>query len=113
MRAIGPRQAARLFQTGERIDAAYAQRIGLVHEVAEPEQVDARLQAIVDNLLAGGPNAQGEAKSLIEDIVDRPITRELMEQTAVRIADVRSNPEAIEGLSAFLEKRSPDWVPEK
>ncbi len=37
LRAIGPRQARRLFQTGERIDAAQAQRIGLVHEMAEPE----------------------------------------------------------------------------
>src|SRR5215472_16215964 len=51
VRAIGPRQASRLFVTGERIDAAHAQRIGLVHEVGESDQLDARLQSIVDNLL--------------------------------------------------------------
>src|SRR5215472_616793 len=51
VRAIGPRHASRLFVTGERIDAAHAQRIGLVHEVAEPDQLDARIQSIVDNLL--------------------------------------------------------------
>ena len=113
VRAIGPRQASRLFVTGERIDAAHAQRIGLVHEVAEPDQFDVRLQSIIDNLLAGGPSAQSAAKSLIEDVVDRPITRELMELTAMRIADIRSDAEAIEGLSAFLEKRPADWVPEK
>ena len=113
LRAIGPRQARRLFQTGERIDAAQAHRIGLVHEIAEPEQADARVQAIVDDLLAGGPIAQSAAKNLIEAIADRPITRGLIEETAVRIADVRSGPEAFEGLSAFLEKRPPDWMPEK
>ncbi len=113
VRAIGPRQASRLFVTGERIDAAHAQRIGLVHEVAEPDQLDVRLQLIIDNLLAGGPSAQSAAKSLIEDVVDRPITRELMELTAMCIADIRSDAEAIEGLSAFLEKRPADWVPEK
>lgn len=113
VRAIGPRQASRLFVTGERIDAAYAQRIGLIHEAAEAEQLDARLQSIVHNLLAGAPSAQSAAKSMIESIVDRPITRELMEETAVAIADRRSDPEAAEGLSAFLEKRPPDWMPEK
>src|SRR5215472_9567962 len=52
LRAIGPRQARRLFQTGERIDAAGAHRIGLVHETVEPEQLDARIQSIVNDLLA-------------------------------------------------------------
>jgi methylglutaconyl-CoA hydratase len=113
LRCIGPRQARRLFQTGERIDAAHAQRIGLVHETAQPEQLDAKVQSIIDDLLAGGPSAQNAAKSLIEALTNRPVTRELIEETAVRIADIRSDPEAVEGLSAFLEKRPPDWVPEK
>jgi methylglutaconyl-CoA hydratase len=113
LRAIGPRHARRLFQTGERIDAAEAHRIGLVHETAEVEQLDARVQAIVNDLLAGGPAAESAAKTLIEALTDRPISRELIEETAVRIADIRSDAEAVEGLSAFLEKRPPDWVPEK
>ena len=113
VRAIGPRQASRLFVTGERIDAAHAERIGLVHEIAEPDQLDACLQSIVGNLLSGAPGAQSDAKRMIDAVVDQPITRELMELTAVAIADRRSNPEAVEGLSAFLEKRKPDWVPSK
>lgn len=113
MRAIGTRQAGRLFQTGERIDAAHAQRIGLVHEIAEPEQLDVRLQSIVADILAGAPGAQSAAKRLIDAVAGRPITRELMEDTAVCIADIRSQPEAQEGLSAFLEKRPPDWMPQK
>lgn len=113
VRAIGPRNASRLFVTGERIDAAHAQRIGLVHEVAAPEQLDAQVQAIVNSLLAGAPGAQSAAKKLIDSVAGRPITRELMEETAVAIAERRADTEAAEGLSAFLEKRSPDWVPEK
>jgi methylglutaconyl-CoA hydratase len=113
VRAIGPRQASRFFVTGERLDAAHAQRIGLVHEIAEPDQLDSCVQTIVDHLLAGAPGAQRAAKSMIEAVTGRPITRELMEYTAVAIADRRSDPEAVEGLSAFLEKRPPDWVPEK
>lgn len=113
VRAIGPRQASRLFVTGERIDAAHAQRIGLIHEIADPDRLDEAVQSIADKVLAGAPGAQRAAKGMIEAVVDRPITRELMEQTAVAIADRRSDPEAAEGLSAFLEKRPPDWVPQK
>ncbi len=112
VRALGPRQSGRLFVTAERIDAAHALRIGLVHETAEPDQLDSPLQKIIDNILAGAPGAQTAAKRMIEAVVDRPITRELMEETAVAIADRRSDPEAVEGLTAFLEKRKPDWVPE-
>jgi methylglutaconyl-CoA hydratase len=113
VRAIGPRQAGRLFVTGERIDVAHALRIGLVHEAAEPDQLESLLQRIVENILAGPPGAQSAAKRMIETVVDRPVTRELMEETAVAIADRRSDPEAVEGFSAFLAKRKPDWVPEK
>lgn len=113
VRAIGPRQASRLFVTAERIDAAQAQRIGLIHEVSPPDQLDAQLQSIVNHLLAGAPGAQSAAKSMIDTVVDRPITRELLEETAVAIAHRRSDPEAVEGLSAFLEKRKPDWMPQE
>jgi methylglutaconyl-CoA hydratase len=113
IRAIGERQARRLFQTGERIDAATAERIGLLHEVVPPEELDERMRVAIDALLAGAPLAQREAKQLITDIVNRPVTAELIEETAQRIATRRAHPEAAEGLSAFLEKRSAAWTPRK
>ncbi|MEF7613364.1 enoyl-CoA hydratase/isomerase family protein [Aquincola sp. MAHUQ-54] len=109
VRAIGERQAYRYFQTAERIGAARAREIGLVHEVAEPEQLDAAVQAIVDALLAGGPKAQAASTALIRAVANRPVTAELIEDTARRIAELRATPEAKEGLSAFLEKRAPSW----
>ncbi|KAA6460264.1 enoyl-CoA hydratase/isomerase family protein [Acidobacteria bacterium AB60] len=110
VQAIGPRWARRLFLTGERIDAPRAQEIGLVHEVTAPEELDAKVAEIIENLLAGAPGAQRAAKELVHAIVARAITPELMEDTAMRIATVRSEPEAHEGLSAFLEKRPASWV---
>jgi methylglutaconyl-CoA hydratase len=111
--AVGPRHALRLFLSGERIDAAHAEKIGLIHESVALDQLDARLDAITHNLLAGGPLAQRAAKSLIRAIDFQPVTDELIEDTAVRIANIRSEPEASEGLSAFLEKRPAAWVPQK
>jgi methylglutaconyl-CoA hydratase len=111
VRAIGQRWAKRLFQTAERIGAAQAEKIGLVHEVADAQELDARVDAIVKDLLAGAPSAQTAAKELIDVVAGRPITAELVEYTAERIAVIRAHEDAKEGLSAFLEKRKPRWVP--
>jgi len=111
VRAIGARWARRLFQTAERMTAAQAEKIGLVHEAVEPEALDARVEAVIRDLLAGAPLAQQAAKDLIDAVADRPITAELIEYTAERIAVIRAQDEAREGLSAFLEKRQPGWVP--
>ena len=113
VRAIGERQAYRYFQTAERIGAERARDIGLVHEVAEPEAVDAKVQEVVDALLAGGSLAQAAATDLIRAVAHRPVDDDVVEDTARRIATLRATPEAREGLSAFLEKRPASWVPTK
>ncbi len=110
LRAIGARQAYRYFQTAERIDAAKAREIGLVHETVAPEELDAMVRAIVDSLLQGGPLAQAAAKELIRAVGQQPINDNLVEDTAHRIAYLRATPEAREGIAAFLEKRNPEWV---
>jgi methylglutaconyl-CoA hydratase len=63
VRAIGERQAYRYFQTAERIAAQRAREIGLVHEVAEPEALDAKVQELVDALLAGPRSRGGHNRS--------------------------------------------------
>ena len=108
--AIGERQACRYFLGAERISAARARELGLVHEVTEPEQLDAKINEIASALLAGGPVSQSAAKELIRAVANRPVTDDLVEHTAQRIAALRATPEATEGIGAFLEKRAPAWV---
>ena len=109
--AIGARQAQRYFLTGERFPAAEAFRIGLLHDIVQPSELDARVNEILGALLLAGPEAQREAKLLIRAIVHRPIEAPLIADTAERIARVRASDEAREGIAAFLAKRSPAWVP--
>jgi methylglutaconyl-CoA hydratase len=110
IRAIGARQAYRYFQTAERIDARRAVELGLAHEAAEPERLDEKIKQIVAALLAGGPKAQAASKDLIRTVAGQPMSDELAEETAVRIANLRATPEAKEGLAAFLLKRAPHWA---
>jgi len=110
--AIGERAARRYFLTGERFDAAEAWRLGLVHDLAPNEdELDGKIGEIVDAMLACGPVAQREAKELIRAVANRPVTSELIQDTAERIARLRASPEGREGVAAFLEKRRAAWVP--
>ncbi len=110
LRAIGERQAYRYFQTAERINAERALALGLAHEVAAPEALDAIVHTLLEALQAGGSGAQAAATDLIRAVANHPIDDALVEDTAQRIARLRATPEAREGLAAFLEKRAPSWV---
>jgi len=109
--AIGVRQARRLMLTGERLGAAEAARIGLVHEMVAADALDGAVQTILAHLLKGGPNALAAAKALVRGLAGRPIGPELIDNTAERIAALRATPEAREGVTAFLAKRPPSWLP--
>ena len=109
VRAIGERNAYRYFLTAERFDANEARRIGMVHEVCAPDDLDARVHAIASSLLVGGPRAQSTAKQLIRSLVYRAVDEVVIDETAQCIANLRATPEAKEGIAAFLDKRRPGW----
>ncbi len=111
MAAIGPRACRRYFLTAEPFDADQAQRIGLLHEVVEDEEnLLARGMELASLLLKNGPQAMAAAKELIATVSGRPLDDALIGDTAGRIADRRASAEGREGLTAFLEKRTPGWV---
>jgi methylglutaconyl-CoA hydratase len=98
---IGASAARRYFVTGERFDAETALRIGLVHELAE--DLDAALDALLDELRSAGPEAARHAKKLVLERPDGLATER-------RIAQRRTSEEGQEGLRAFVEKHDPTWA---
>ncbi len=108
--AIGARQARRYFLTGERFSAREAQRIGLIHEVTPAEVLDEAVQAVLADLAGSGPVAMSAAKDLIDRVGRGAIDAAMIEDTAQRIATIRTGAEGREGLTAFLEKRQPGWL---
>jgi len=107
LRAIGPGHARALFVAGTRFDAGRALAIGLVHELAEPEQLDHAVARAVLAVLEGGPAAIAEAKRLVRDATGGLA----LPDRAQRLAAIRAGAEAQEGLTAFVEKRRPQWAP--
>ncbi|MFS8063079.1 MAG: enoyl-CoA hydratase-related protein [Luteimonas sp.] len=107
--AIGARQARRWFATAEIFDAAEAQRIGLLHDVANATALDTAIQRQIDLLLKAGPIAAASAKSLVRRVAAGGEGEALDVANAELIAKLRVSPEGQEGLTAFLDKRKPAW----
>lgn len=106
--AIGYRRAKRLFISGKRFSAEEAKLMGFLHEVVDTESLDEAVQNEIDLLLQAGPSAQQECKRLVQKLAG--ISDDISDYTAELIAQIRISKEGQEGLTAFLEKRKPDWV---
>ena len=104
---VGQAWAGFFLLTGELVDADTALRIGLVHEVLAPDEVEARAYALAAVLASRARVSQAGAKLLLSRVAQG--RRE--EDDEVRAAYQRSltGPEYAEGVAAFLAKRAPDF----
>ena len=110
-RALGVQASRRYMVTAERFSAVRAHELGMVHELATPDTLDAKVDELVATLVANGPKATRECKRLVRDVGGAPINEALRSETARRIADIRASDEGREGLASFLGKRQPGWLP--
>lgn len=112
IRCIGENNARRLFLSGERFAATEAQRIGLVDEIVAPDVLEPTVENVISKLLKSGPEAVKECKQLVFDIAghNKKTQKSMDEHTSRLIAGLRVSTEGQEGLTAFLDKRKPDWV---
>jgi enoyl-CoA hydratase/carnithine racemase len=100
---VGPGQARRLLYTGELIDAAEAQRIGLIEIIADSS----------DALLAQIAAASGHSTRTIKQFVRRVLDGQVDDdaETLAIFAAAFTGPDFAEGTAAFVEKRKPEFEP--
>lgn len=112
IQAIGARQARRLFTSAEIFDAPEAARIGLLHRCVAPGDLEEAVDRQLHFLAKGGPVAQHEAKRLALRTAGASVesAERIDAENAELIARLRVSPEGQQGLSAFLDKRSPPWI---
>ena len=106
---LGEHHAMRLFVTGERFSAAEALGYGLIHRVVEDCDLESAVQAEVDAIAKGAPNAVAAAKRLVREI-PRLAPDDAYAVAAEKIAKLFTSAEAAEGLAAFAQKRPPSWI---
>jgi enoyl-CoA hydratase len=101
---IGVALTRDLMFTGRRLNADEAVRHGLVSRLAPHEQLAAAAEQAAREILQSAPDARMHFKRIVNDRYGQ--IDEVSFQASLRGAEVR------EGMAAFAEKRTPDWVPQ-
>jgi enoyl-CoA hydratase/carnithine racemase len=102
---VGPAWASWILMTGELVDAATALRIGLVHEISD--HLEERVSDLLAILTSRARVSQLGAKALIARTLEG--RREEDDEVRAHYDASLHGPEYAEGVSAFLEKRTPDF----
>jgi len=107
-RAIGRKRALEMVLTGNFIDAATAERWGLVNRVVAPEQLDAAVMELAGQIGSLSQLAVRTGKAAFYQQVELPQGPAYGLMTEA-IASNATSEDAQEGMSAFLQKRKPIW----
>jgi enoyl-CoA hydratase/carnithine racemase len=105
---VGLGRAKELVMTGKLIGAEEAERIGLANRVAPPEELDAAVQQLADELLACAPLAVALAKRVM-DASARPALAAPLELEVLSQERCAASTDFAEGARAFAEKRQPQF----
>lgn len=108
---LGYSQAKRLAVTGGRLDAAAALHMGLVHAVAGTATLQTVLDRTLADILACAPGALAATKALMAQ-ARLSEAQALVQQAAAIFSRAAQSPEGLEGMSAFIQKRKPQWAPQ-
>jgi len=111
LRAMDYRAFRRYGLSGERLSAAEARRLGLVHGVAAADAIERELERLVEEFLLGAPGAIAALKAASARLAGPRLTPELLRELEAGAQGMLETPEAIEGVASFLEKRKPRWYP--
>ncbi len=108
--SIGYKNSLYYSMTAEVIDAALAEKLGLVQKVVPVQEVDIAIETFIQNFLRKGPKAQQACKELFNKIYFSEFNAELKQYTEEMIAIRRTSDEGQNGLQAFLQKNKPAWI---
>ena len=107
---IGQGAARAMIVTGRIASGEEALRLGVLHEVADGvPDLEAKVERAVADALLSAPRALAEAKRLARLAPARSYD-ETLDDAAERIVNLLRQPEAKEGITAFLDKRKPGWA---
>jgi enoyl-CoA hydratase/carnithine racemase len=103
---VGHAHARKLLFTGDRIDAAEAERIGLVNQVVADAELDATVDKLASGIAGNAPLSVKGMKFILAQAIRDPAERDL-EGALAAVAACFDSADYTEGRTAFMEKRKP------
>lgn len=107
-RLIGSGKALEMFYTGDPLTAAEAHRLGLVNRLVEPERLEAEVRELAERLARGPQGALAAIKRSVNFAQSSTLEEAIDFEFHLQGVQFR-NPDFVEGVSAFVEKRSPTF----
>jgi enoyl-CoA hydratase len=107
-RLVGPGMAKKMIWTSERIDGREAERRGLVELAVEPNELEATVDELAALIASAPPTAVRAVKRLV-DLAGRVPLAEGMDEEARAQLECFDSPDFAEAITAFMEKRAPDF----
>lgn len=107
-RKIPRKQMMSMLLTGERIDANKALEIGLINETVAPDQLTSRVFEIAKTIASKSPQVLAIGKEAFYQQLEMPIDEAYQYTSEVMVKNMQFA-DAKEGISAFVDKRKPDW----
>lgn len=105
---VGEKKARDLLLTARLISAVEAKEMGLINEVLNESGLMTRARQLAHQLLLNSPESLRATKKLLSEHTREQLDRQLAAAVDSNVS-ARSNAEFLEGISAFLEKRAPNW----
>ena len=107
-RSVGKKRTLRLLLTGDLIDAQEAERIGLINEVVPRDKLDEKAMELAEKLASKAPVALQIGKRAFYTMWDMEYDKAI-EYLGGIMASLATTEDATEGITAFLEKRKPQY----
>lgn len=104
-------EASDAFLRGRRFDAREAARLGLINHAVPASDLDERIDAVVADLVLGGPRALAAAKYILRKVPTMDVD-EAMSEMAQLSSELFGSQEGQSGMTAYLDKRPAPWAPE-
>lgn len=107
-RSVMPKHAMQMLATGRLYDAEFALRIGLVNQVVKPEQLDAAVDELANEISTKSTYTVSLGKQAFYRQLQMPVS-DAYEYAGELVVRNMAHPDAKEGIRAFIEKRKPKW----
>ncbi len=109
-RTVAPKHAMELLLTGDAVDAHHAARIGLVNRVVADHELATATSELARRIAGRSPSAVAVGKAAAAHERSLPLVEAYAHASEVMARNLEL-PDAVEGIDAFLHKRSPRWAP--
>jgi E-phenylitaconyl-CoA hydratase len=107
-KAVPSAIAMKMLLTGCKVDASYAERVGLVSDLVAPDDLMAKAMELADSVAANGPLAVQMIKKVAETSANVPLSQAI-EFTELAWGAMRESEDRVEGRKAFAERRKPQF----